>query len=235
MPALGDRIRQWCEQESLAVSVERDDDAGLSCAVVLPGEPPVSPSVRADAPRLDRLLVSHSFELQLRDDVRQNADARRELATLVERTAFGRPGLIEARLTDSGNTLKVEITATVHEDGLSKQSFLTALHEMRKVRQAIDWGLESMLAGADAMSDMAKLLEDMGTAMVQMAPPAEPAPEPAPAPVATPAARAAQTDAAPAAEEEPAPAVAGRFCMGCGRPLEPASRFCVGCGRPVGA
>ena len=224
MSALSDRIQRWCEEESLSAAIERDDDSGFSCAVTLPGEPPVSSSVRADAPRLDRLLVSHSFELKLRDDVRQNADARQGLGALVEQAVASRPGLVEARLSDSANSLEVEITATVHEDGLSKQSFLTALHEMGKTRRTVDWGLESMLAGADAMSDMSKLLEDMGATMGQMTPPAELAPEPAPAPVA-----------APAAGDEPAPAVAGRFCIGCGRPLEPASRFCVGCGKPVGA
>ena len=238
MTALGDKIRRWCEEESLSAVVEQDDESALACAVSPPGDPSLSIAVRASGPQPSRVLLAHTFELPIPVEIAADPDAPQRIATLLDRVAASRSGLIDCRpLAPEGKA--AEVTLTLHADGISKQNFLCALDEVCKVVRVIEWELEGISAAADIVSNVRSLVEQTGTFASELAQavaaPAEGLASPAQPEGAPPTSAAPQPPPpAPAATPVAAPA-AGVFCTECGRQARPGARFCNGCGSPLEA
>jgi hypothetical protein len=219
---LADSIKRWCEQESLAATVGGDEETALAGIVSLPGEPALSIDLRASAKEPARVLLSHSFELPIPAEIAANEEAASAIGGLLERVAAGRSSLLECHQTVQAGKATIEVMVTLHEDGMSKQGFLTALEEIRKVRRVIEWELDAMAQAVGLMSDvqsgLGAIVERTGA-------------------LASDAAKAAQEfEAAAAAEPAPQPQSAaalpagGVFCPNCGRQAKPQQRFCTGCG-----
>lgn len=103
---------------------------------------------------------------------------------LVRRFAVTRAGLLAASVVGAGDALQVRVELPVHEDGLSRHAFLSAVAEVRKAAEGVRSLVEDfarqreLLAGLDAIvatSATEPELEPMPEA-------AEPGPEPLPAP-----------------------------------------------------
>jgi hypothetical protein len=223
--ALGDSIKRWCEQESLAFTAEGDEATAFAGIVALPGEPALSVGVEASAAQPSRVLLSHSFEQAIPPEVAADAEAPTRIADLLERVAASRSTLLECRQKVQAGKATIEVVVTLHEDGMSKQGFLTALEEIRKVRRVVEWELEAMAEAVGLMSDVRSGLG----AIVERT-----------EALASDAAKAVQEFEAPAAAEtatpQPQPAAApddGVFCTECGRQARPGARFCNGCGSPL--
>jgi len=247
MTVLGDNIKRWCQEESLSLIVEQDDEAALACAVSLPADPPLSISVRASGPLPSRVVLGQVFELPAPAEMSADPEGPQRIAMLLERVAAGRSGLVECRQTAQEGKPAAEAVVTLHQDGISKQSFLSALEEVRKVVRVIAWELEGISAAEDVLSEVRAVVEQSGAftseftqaaeglraaaTPVEAPPPQEAAPpEPAPAPLAEPA--PAPQPAVPP-EPTPPPAPAGLFCPKCGKQAKPEQRFCIGCGAPL--
>jgi len=256
MTPLGDDIRRWCQEESLSIVAEQDDEAGLAYGVTLAGEPAVSVSVRASGPQPSRVLLAHAFELSVPTQVNAEPDGPQRVVTLLERVSASRSALVECRPMVREGKPAAEVLITLHADGISKQSFFSALEEVRKVVRVVTWELEGISAATDILSDVRGLVEQTGViasgmagaaeglrtpaTAEEVAPPEEvsPAvgPAPAPQPAAVPEAPASPPEAAPAQPgpaSEPAPAA--RFCPSCGKETKPGQRFCIGCGTSLEA
>jgi len=235
MTVPGDAIKRWCQEESLPVVTEQEAEADLACTVTLPGDPPLAISVRASAAQPGRALLSHTAHTPLPEEVGGESEAQQRLAALLERVAASRSVLVDCRLVQWKGELATEIVVTLHEDGMSKQAFLTALEEIRKVRRVVEWELDAMAQTAGLMSEVRSgigaiverteaLASDAAKAIQEFEAPAtaaEPAPT-APTPPPPPAAPPAAPDA-------------GVFCTECGRQARPGARFCNGCGSPLEA
>jgi hypothetical protein len=224
---LTDSITRWCEQESLAIIVERDEATAFGGAISLPGEPELSVGVRASTGEPGRALLSHAFELPIPSEIAADAEAATRIADLVERVAASRSSLLECLQTIQAGKTTIEVVVTLHEDGMSKQSFLTALEEIRKVRRVVEWELDAMAQTVGLMSEvqsgLGAIVERTGA-------------------LASDAAKAVQEFEAPAAADtaapQPQPAAApdaSVFCTECGRQARPGARFCNGCGSPLEA
>jgi hypothetical protein len=224
MTLLGDSIKRWCQEESLAVTTEPDDEAGRVCTVLLPGEPPLSVGVAA-GPAAARTVLACAFDLPIPQNMAADPQAPQQIARVLERVAASRAGLVECRPAAAAGKPAAEIAVTLHEDGMNKQTFLSALEEIRKIARVIAWELEGLSASTEVLAEVQAIVEQAGafaseaaTAAEVRPPVAEPPPPPPPPPAPTPA-----PPAAPAAP-------AGVFCSTCGRQARPGARFCTGCG-----
>ncbi len=254
MSDLGNKIKGWCQEQSLGLTEEQDDDAGLAYVVTLPGEPALSVTIRGSGAEPDPVIVTHSFEMAVPAEVQKDPEHREQLATLLERVATGRSGLIDCLFKDSGGKPTSEIAVTLHRDGLTKQSFLSALTEIGKVRRVVTWGLDSMALATDTLTDITAMMEETealaseiskvtegmeeAAAAEEAAPPppeAVPAPEPTPvseAPPPPPQAPLAEPAQAPEAPPEPTPApTPPPPPPEPAPPPAPAGLFCPKCGK----
>ena len=68
MTVLGDSIKRWCQEESVSVAAQQDDETALDYAVTLSGDPPVSISLRASAERPGRVVLSHTAHMSLPEE-----------------------------------------------------------------------------------------------------------------------------------------------------------------------
>jgi len=228
MTVLGDKIKRWCQEESLSVVAEQDDEAGLACTVSLPGESPLSISVRASGPQPSRILLVCAFDLSVPAKTVADPEGPQQIATLLERVAANRSGLVECHPPAREGKTPAEVVVTLHEDGLSKHSFLTALEEVSKVTRVIAWELEGISMSAEVLSDVRAIVEQAGTFASEVAQVGGKADAPASAPAAT-------VTPAPVSPPAPAPPPAAAppaavFCPNCGRQAKPQQRFCSGCG-----
>lgn len=238
---LADSIKRWCEQESLAITVDRDDEVAFVGAISLPGEPALSVAVRASGGEPVRLLLSHSFELPIPAEMAADAEKESRIAALVERVAASRSTLLECRQTVQEERMAIELAVTVHEDGMSKQGFLTALEEVRKVGRVVEWELEALALTAGLMSEVRSdlgtiveradtLASDAAKAAEELQIPAAPAEVPPPPAEGAPLAAEPGPAPSPPPTAEAAPTPAARFCPSCGRQAKKEHRFCIGCG-----
>jgi hypothetical protein len=240
--AIEDTVKRWCQEESLSCSDLQESDATLACVVTLPGDPPRSVEVREFASHPGRILVSSVVQMPLPDALAGDADAPERFAALLERVAASRSSLVDCVLLPNSDGLRMQISASLYEEGMSKQSFLAALEEVRKVERVIGWELESMAATMEMMSDVhsrvagivarTEALASDAAGAVAEAEDAAAAPTESAAPVSEPVAM----DAPPVAvEPEPAwqegpPPQAERFCTNCGAAIRGAAKFCRTCG-----
>lgn len=224
MTALGDNIKRWCQVESLSVVIQQDDDVALACDVSISSDPPLTVSVRSSEHPAARTLLSHTFEPSVPAEVAGADQGNERVTALLERVTTSRSGLVECHLVEPTERPTVEIVATLHEDGMTKQGLLSALEEIRKVRSVIAFELEEMGLAAsmvsEAQSRLGSIVEEAPATAEAISPPeaatvqAQPQPEPTPAPP----------------PEAPPPAPTRRFCSSCGRETKPGQRFCIGCG-----
>jgi hypothetical protein len=246
MSVIGDKITRWCEEESLSLDAQRDDETALNYVIALPGDPVTSITVSASGADPDRVLLTHAFDMTVPAEVRAEEDWRQQVARLVESVAVSRSGLVQCRLLEEKEKPTAEVVVTLHHDGIMKQSFLTALEETRKVRQVIEWGLEGISSSVEILSNARSVVEQTEALASEMSKAAEGGEEPAaaaPPPKAAPTAitpitpppeaeaePAAPTPPPPPPEPAPPPAPAGLFCPKCGKQAKPEQRFCIGCG-----
>jgi hypothetical protein len=210
-----DSFRRWCEAESIGLATEQDDDQALVCTISISGEPPLT--LRLESPRRTPgpTLLSYTFEPAVPAEVAVGDQGRERVAALLERVAAGRSALVSCRLDDSADSGVVEVVVTLHEDGLTKQTFLTAVAEFEKVRNIVSWELESMGLAASMMSEVQTRVGGIVQEAEELA-------------------SEAASAAAPAAAQDGPPDAAGRFCNACGKQAKPEQRFCNGCGAPFG-
>ena len=224
MAVFEDRIRSWCEEESLSMVAERDDQATFACSISMSGEPPVVISARAPASQPNRLLLAHTFEPAAAAGIAGRSNGKEQITTFLEGVTAGRSGLVECRLAEGEKVPVAEVAVTLHEDGISKHGFLSALAEIRKVRRVVEWGLEAMSVAEGVVEDFEGVAREAEALSSQVQQAAESVEELAAAAEATPPPpEPASAEAAPA----------GRFCPSCGRQAKPEHRFCIGCGTPL--
>ena len=130
-----------------------------------------------------------------------------------------------------------EIAVTLHEEGMSKQSFLAALEEVRKVERVISWELESLALTLGMMSEVHSRVADITARTEALATDAASAVAKAEAEAAAADVPAAPTvdpsPASPVTEGTPGPTPTRLFCTNCGRQVRPQQRFCTVCGSPL--
>ena len=225
MADLGGTVKRWCQEESLSLMAEQDSEATLACAITLPGYTPLTISLRARAAQPGQVLLSHTAHMPLPEEVEGRPDAQERLVALLERVAASRSALIDCRLVQWKGELATEIVATLHEEGTTKQGFLVALEEIRKVTRVVAWELEAMALTLGLVSEVSARVGDIVERTEALASEAAEA-------VAAAEATVAPTEAPPLAPSpSPAPAApAGVFCTTCGRQARPGARFCTGCG-----
>lgn len=242
MSDLGSKIKGWCQEQSLALAAEQDDDAGLVYVVTMPGEPALFLMIRGSGAEPDPVTVTHTFEMPVPQEVQSDPEGREQVATLLERTAASRSGLVDCLLKDIEGKPTSEIAITLHGDGLTKQSFLSALTEISKVRRVVTWGLDNMTLAMDTLTDMSAMVQETEALASEISKVAEgmeeavageeaaPSPEAVSAEAPPPPPPPLEPTPAPAAEAAPPPAPERRFCSSCGRETKPGQRFCIGCG-----
>jgi hypothetical protein len=231
MSDLGSKIKGWCQEQSLGLAAEQDDDAGLVYVVAMPGEPALSVTIRGAGAEPDPVMVTHTFEIPVPEGVQRDPEGREQVATLLERTAASRSGLIDCRLVDGDGKSSAEVSVTLYGDGLTKQSFLSALTEISKVRRVVAWGLDNMALAMDTLTDMSAMVQETEALASEISKVAEGMEEAVAAEeAAPPPPDAAPATSAPAPQAPSPPTPARRFCSNCGREAKPGQRFCIGCG-----
>lgn len=233
MSVIGDRIKKWCKEESTVFEMRREDSTGFEYSVAPPVTPEIRAAVRASGPDPDRVAITHAFDLPVPPDMQQAEGWHDQLSSLLESVAVNRPGLIRCWLVDGTDPPVAEVAVTIHGDGLTKQSFLTALDEVGKVRRVIEWGIEGVMSSVEILSNVSSVVEQAEALASEMSAPGQGAPSPEPSPDSAPTVIGRPEEIeAPVAT---APAPAKRFCPKCGREAKPAQRFCVGCGASLGS
>ena len=239
MALLADNIKLWCQEESLSLVPRQGDESALSCVITLPGDPPLSVDVTASPDTSRRILLSHTAPLPATQDS-SDPDAPQRVAALLERVAASRSALVDCRLLQGEGEPTAQIVVTLHEEGVSKHSFLSALGEIGKVRRVIAWEMETMALTLGLVSDIRSCAAEIAQRTEALASDAAEA-------VAAAGASAAPTRPPPPAAEPPPPqppapapppapvppptaAAASLFCPNCGRQARPGARFCSGCG-----
>ncbi len=227
MTVLGDRIERWCQEESLSVVVEQDDEAGLACTVSLPGEPSLSVSVRASGQQPSRLLLACTFDLPVQPEMAADPEGPQRIAMLLERVAASRSGLVECHPSRPDGKPAEVVVIILHEDGLNKQSFLTALTRTEEGHPQSSPGSWKGCPRVQRFCLRCKPSLSRRALLPRVAKTGREADTPASAPAAT----VTPAPAPPPAPAAPAPAAApSRFCPSCGRQAQPQQRFCTGCG-----
>ena len=193
MTELRERIERWCGEESLALTVARDDEGGLDCTAVGESQPAVT--IRSSVEQAGRLVLSHTFEYALSNELAGDAQDAERFAALAAAVVLARSSLVECRPDWGQGRASVAVTVTLFDDGLTKQSLLTGLDEVRKVGLL----LERELAAA---SLIAGVLAEVKSIVAQAPVFASSA-----APEAAQGEAAAVPEAAPVVEEVPPPVV----------------------------
>ena len=235
MTAIEDTLKRWCQEESLSFAAQQEQDATLACAVTLPGAPPLSVAVRAPASHPGRILVGNTAQMPLPEELVRDPEASQRLTALLERVAASRSLLVDCALLPGQGELKAEIAVTLHEEGMSKQSFLAALEEVRKVERVISWELESLALALGMMSEVYSRVADITARTEALATDAASAVAEAEAAAALtepppPAVEPSQPQVETAVVAEQSDASSDVFCPNCGQQMRPDARFCRSCG-----
>jgi len=159
MTELRERIERWCREESLEMATARDDEGGFDCNVSLFGEPSLAISIRSAAGAPGRLLVAHTFDFAGPDELAGGADPAERFVALCEAVALGRSALVECRPSWGQGRASAEVGVTVFAEGLTKQSFLTALDEVRKVGLLLERELQAASMSAGVMAEVQGIVE----------------------------------------------------------------------------
>ena len=235
MTAIEDTLKRWCQEESLSFVSQQEADAALACAVALPGDSSLTVTVRALAPHPGRLLVSNIVQIPLPEELAADAEAPQRLTALLERVAASRSLLVDCALLPGQGELKAEIAVTLHQEGMSKQSFLAALEEVRKVERVISWELESLALALGMMSEVYSRVADITARTEALATDAASAVAEAEAAAALtepppPAVEPSQPQAEAAVVAEQSDASSDVLCPNCGQQMRSDARFCRSCG-----
>ena len=111
--------------------------------------------LRLDPEETNEVRVEQGDAVRLHDEVVLDAGdlPAGRLAEAVEDVVLGRSWLVDARLTGEGTT--AEVVVVIHEDGLSKHSFLEAVFELQKVRLLLHREVGAARAAEQTMAALA--------------------------------------------------------------------------------
>jgi len=212
MTELREKIERWCREESLELAVAKDDEGGLVCTLLAFGEPPLAITVRSAVEGPGRLLLAHTFEFAVPNELATDAQGAERFSGLAEGIAFARSALVECRPSWGQGRASAEVTVSLFAEGLTKQSFLTGLDEVRKVGVLLGKELEAASLSAGVLAEVQGIIAQSAAIGSSAAP------------------EAAQTEAAaPVVAEQPA-AAPDVFCPNCGAQVRSGARFCRSCG-----
>jgi hypothetical protein len=232
MTELRERIERWCREESLELAVAKDDEGGLVCTLPSFGEPKLAITVRSAAEGPGRLLLAHTFEFAVPEELATDAQGAERFSGLVEGIALARSALVECRPSWGQGRASAEVAVTVFAEGLTKQSFLTALDEVRKVGVLLGRELEAASMSAGVLAEVQSIIAQSAAFASSATPDAAQAEAAAPiaGEAATPAVEPPQPQAEAAVVAEQPAAAPDVFCPNCGTPVRSGARFCRSCG-----
>jgi hypothetical protein len=219
MTELRERIERWCREESLELAIAKDDEGGLDCTLPAIGEPPLAITVRSAAEGPGRLLLAHTFEFAVPNELASDAQGAERFSALAEGIALARSALVECRPSWGQGRAAAEVAVTVFAEGLTKQSFLTGFDEVRKVGVLLGKELEAASLSAGVLAEVQGIIAQSAAIGSSAAP--EAAQTEAAAPVVA--------EAAAVVAEQPA-AAPDVFCPNCGAQVRSGARFCRSCG-----
>ena len=111
--------------------------------------------LRLDPDDPSEVRVEQGESVRLHDEVVLDAGdlPADRLAEAVEDVVLGRSSLVDARLTGEGTA--AEVVVVIHEDGLSKHTFLEAVFELQKVRLLLHREVRAARAAEQTMAALA--------------------------------------------------------------------------------
>jgi hypothetical protein len=232
MTELRERIERWCREESLELAIAKDDEGGLDCALPVFGEPPLAITIRSAPGMPGRLLLAHTFECAIPDELAATSEGAQRFAGLAEAVALARSALVECRPSWGQGRASAEVVVTVFAEGLTKQSFLTGLDEVRKVGLLLGRELEAASLTAGVLAEVQSIVAQSAAFI------SPPATEPEQAEGAEsvveedapPAVEPSQPQAETAVVAEQSDASSDVFCRNCGQQMRSDARFCRSCG-----
>ena len=191
-----ERAKGWCA----GLGTVEDGEGSF---VLRPAEGSTEPVEVGWTPEREALVVRSAVTVDAAD-VAQGPNAP-TFGDLVGRFAMTRGGLLSASVAEDANGPEVRVELPVHEDGLSRHSFLSAIAEVRKATDGVRALVEdlrhqrALLAGLDAIA-----AEPLGGSQLE-----DPVPmtEPGPAPLADGVAAASPSAGLPSSPVAPAAAV----------------------------
>jgi hypothetical protein len=232
MTELRERIERWCREESLELAVAKDDEGGLVCTLPAFGEPPLPMTIRSAAEGPGRVLLAHTFEFAVPNELASDAQGAERFSGLAEGIALARSALVECRPSWGQGRASAEVAVTVFAEGITKQSFLTGLDEVRKVGVLLAKELEAASLSAGVLAEVQSIIAQSAAIASSAAPEAVQAEAAAPivAEAVPPAVEPPQPQAEAAIVAEQPAAAPDVFCPNCGAQVRSGARFCRSCG-----
>jgi len=111
--------------------------------------------LRLDPDDPSEVRVEQTESVRLHDEVVLDVGSlpADRLAEAVEDVVLGRSSLVDARLTGEGTA--AEVVVVIHEDGLSKHTFLEAVFELQKVRLLLHREVRAARAAEQTLAALA--------------------------------------------------------------------------------
>ena len=212
MSELSEDVKRWCAEESIDLRLLEEKPDGFA------GEVSDGQAQLQMASSDGRIWIRHAFALELAPSLRADPEAARQIEDMLANITASRSSLTECRTLAPGEP-RAEVTTTVYPEGLTKQAFLTALAEARKVRLLVESGLKAAAAGVEAIAGMRAAIEEAETLVGGMA-----------TDLAAAGAPPAELAASPARPQPTIEAPVGGFCPHCGCGVAANARFCRQCG-----
>jgi len=232
MMELREGIERWCWEESLELAVAKDDEGVLDCALPAFGEPPLAITIRSAPGMPGRLLLAHTFEFAVPDELTTDAQGAERFAALAEGIALARSALVGCRPVWGQSRASAEVVVTLFEEGLTKQSLLTGLDEVRKVGLILGRELEAASLTAGVLAEVQSIVAQSAAFISPPTAEAVQAEEAVPvvAEETLLAVAPPDPDAEAAVVAEQPEAGSGVFCRNCGQQMRSDARFCRSCG-----
>ena len=152
-----EEIERWCRDASLGYTVDQPGEPGFRASVLL-DDPPDLLVIEVQGPDKagEPLRLRHAFDLPAADGPQLT---RERTAELLEAAVLQRSALVDAKLQGDAVPPTVEMVAVIHEDGLSRHTFMTALFECQKLRRILIREVRSALVSEAAMASLVALAD----------------------------------------------------------------------------